>query len=768
MRRARRVAVAVGLVMGILLTPGLGSHAVASARVSPHGSWSVVPAEGPATTSGALSSVSCSRSTVWCEAVGSFQQQQNGTSALAEWWNGTRWARQTARIPDARAGASGNLNGVSCVSATSCEAVGSDTTFAGRSGTYGFAEHWNGSAWTLQQTPRRGQNVLQSVSCASSIRCEAVGYVGWPYHVKGALAEAFDGTKWSLQPLPLPAESTKVDLVAVSCPTVESCEAVGSYFHKGSTLPLAERWNGRSWSLQPVPKSRSHRWSSLEGVSCLTSRSCEAVGEGGTNGRSVVVAERWNGTRWALQPAVDPPADSDALSSVSCQSGSDCEAAGRAVLRDGAGVPSAERWNGRQWLPQPVPVPPAHGVSRFTGISCTSSACEAVGTTEGSDTVLSLAAQWKGAWRLQEGENEESPDSATLVGVSCVSPSWCAAVGYYLKNGTDLSAPQEPLAELWNGKKWTLQFPPNPPWAYAAALSAVSCTSATFCEAVGSAEGRVSNTTRPLTEMWNGTTWTTEVQPNGDRSFTYYLDGISCTAPTFCEAVGIQNKGTEIHAGGALAETWNGSSWAFSSPVSPKKWKLSVLGSISCVSASDCEAVGRSETVSATTTTEAPLVERWDGSEWSLQPAPAVRNSLPLAQSVSCVSGSSCQAAGALYADSGETVGTLAESWNGSRWSVERAPEPKGARSGLAGISCLPQSFCESTGTFWTAHSDETPLAEGWNGSQWVIQNWPRWALSENRILWSVSCSTTTACVAVGESDGNSNQSILTARFASG
>ena len=69
------------------------------------------------------------------------------------------------------------------------------------------------------------------------------------------------------------------------------------------------------------------------------------------------------------------------------------------------------------------------------------------------------------------------------------------------------------------------------------------------------------------------------------------------------------------------------------------------LLSVSCVSASDCVAVGYTDTGSAYET----LVMVWDGSVWSIVTSPNAGTSDDELRSVSCVSVSSCVAVGFTY-----------------------------------------------------------------------------------------------------------------------
>jgi hypothetical protein len=84
-----------------------------------------------------------------------------------------------------------------------------------------------------------------------------------------------------------------------------------------------------------------------------------------------------------------------------------------------------------------------------------------------------------------------------------------------------------------------------------------------------------------------------------------------------------------------------------------------VLSSVSCVSASDCVAVGYTYTGSADET----LVMVWDGSVWSIVSSPNAGTSDDGLFSVSCVSAWDCVAVG--YTDTGSATETLVLSLTG-------------------------------------------------------------------------------------------------------
>jgi hypothetical protein len=219
-----------------------------------------------------LNSVSCT-STVACTAVGS-----TSTGPVAERWNGTNWSTQSVPIPSGPISAS--LTGVSCTSLTDCLAVGS---YSAAGVILALVERWNGTSWSIQSVPIPSGAIsarLNSVSCTTAAACTAVG----SYSAGGvylALVERWDGSSWKLQSTPPPPSgSTFIGLNGVSCASATACTAVGGYNIASSTpgqFPLAESWNGSTWSLQSTPGLPGMTSGQLNSVSC-TSAACFAVG----------------------------------------------------------------------------------------------------------------------------------------------------------------------------------------------------------------------------------------------------------------------------------------------------------------------------------------------------------------------------------------------------------------------------------------------------------------------------------------------------------
>ena len=364
---------------------GIGRDGVTHRSVVRIAKWRVEPAAAQA--SGGLWSVSCPSLAV-CIAVGGQNQP------LVERWNRTRWSVQrTPAIP----GASGGLKGVSCSSRTACVAVGFITRGSGQQAiVFALAERWNGTRWSIQRISQRaGLGVeLSGVSCVSAGWCTAVGTgtASW------TVAEHWNGREWSIQRTPTVERG---ELSSISCISRSFCTAVGDIapvpFGFSSAAdnenplapaPIAERWNGRVWSIERTPRTSGYQ-AALTGVSCLAGNACIAVGWwASSTGHDLV--ERWNGKRWSIVANRTPAgAVFVGLSGVSCASIVACMAVGFNTAYDGSTQMFAERWNRHNWSLQPIRTPAGTSGNQLVAVSCTAATrCTAVGDTPPGRTLV--------------------------------------------------------------------------------------------------------------------------------------------------------------------------------------------------------------------------------------------------------------------------------------------------------------------------------------------------------------------------------------------
>ena len=138
-------------------------------------------------------------------------------------------------------------------------------------------------------------------------------------------------------------------LSGVSCSATKACTGVGDSVNaSGTSVTLAERWNGATWTIQPTPTPGGE--GSLGGVSCARrAPACMAVGSSasGSSGAQAALALDWTGGTWTSEPVPVPAgAESSALSGVSCTSSSACMAVGDYVDSSGRETPFSKEWNG--------------------------------------------------------------------------------------------------------------------------------------------------------------------------------------------------------------------------------------------------------------------------------------------------------------------------------------------------------------------------------------------------------------------------------------
>jgi hypothetical protein len=294
--------------------------------------WALQTTPNPTgATNTELYGVSCA-STATCSGVG-YDERSGAYYSLAEAWSGTEWKIQSVAEP------SGTLNsllkGVSCSATTACTAVGWYEPTSG--GELPWAARWNGTSWSVQSVPApTGATAAYpyGVSCTSSASCTMAGYYVNGSGVELPFAESWNGTAWSLQTAPAPSGATATRVSGVSCTSSTACTLVGEYTNSsGTEVTLAERWNGSAWSVQSTPNPAEAKGSHLNGgVSCTSGTACTAVGVfQNSAGKYQTLAEQWYGSTWKVQSTPNNEKGEGWLTGgVSCPSLAMCAAVGNA------------------------------------------------------------------------------------------------------------------------------------------------------------------------------------------------------------------------------------------------------------------------------------------------------------------------------------------------------------------------------------------------------------------------------------------------------
>lgn len=342
-----------------------------------------------------------------------------------------------------------------------------------------------------------------------------------------------------------------------------------------------------------------------------------AVGDAIASGYHQTLTQSDISGTWTHEASLDTSASyNNVLTAVSCPSTSVCVAVGYTGDSSGDNQPLAESWNGTAWALVTEPATTATSKYSLHSVSCVSAtSCFAVGSLSTSSTPLTPLgesfAYSAGAWSaaLMTPNDPTSTAPASLQAISCVSGPSCMAVGYDTSSSTDVAGP---LTETTNGSTWTTEAAVVE-GANSNAFNAVSCTSTSYCMAVGEEYGGSYWDT--LAEEWNGSTWSDLSIPNGTSVASNVLTGVSCVPPNFCQAAGFYGyNNTSLtystyaaHASfysDPLLVDWTGASWTQTTAPAEGTTTGNQLMAVSCPVNSVCTAVGAYNSVGTSGGTE--------------------------------------------------------------------------------------------------------------------------------------------------------------------
>ncbi len=344
--------------------------------------------------------------------------------------------------------------------------------------------------------------------------------------------------------------------------------------------------------------------------------------------------------------------------------------------------------------------------------------------SSGGGSETSCAATWQLSHALvPSGDSAASTD---LAGVAAVSPTDVWAVGSTSSTG----AAQQTLVERWDGTSWSIVAAPDPGNTGSlggAQLTAVSAVSADDVWAVGyigslappsTTAGAPSTAVaaQTLSEHWNGRSWSIVGVPDiAARDGVTPLDvltSVQAVSQDDVWAVGITewdlDQGVVVQP---LVAQWTGAYWTLVDVPDPEPlppdWALedaqvpvgasAAVGSaallgIAASSVDDVWTVGGYEAdMGAATGNASPwetLTEHWDGSSWSIVPAPDATLPEPLSdgstQPDDLLMATGEAAAGDLWAVGGALPGSaLTLRQSGDSWNL--VPSLAVAVSGVGG-----------------------------------------------------------------------------------
>ena len=340
-----------------------------------------------------------------------------------------------------------------------------------------------------------------------------------------------------------------------------------------------------------------------------------------------------------------------------------------------------------------------------TSISCpTETWCMAVDAS--SNAFTGIPGAWSQPMSIHVG--------LVLSGVSCVSSTFCVAVG----SERLASQRYHPIAVTFAAGVWSR------PVRLRYGVTRVSCTSDTFCMAVGNID----------TERFDGTIW----KPAGAATYPNDLQrGISCVSTSFCMVVtrhgfsssydgtGWSSPFRVVPLGQHLmsvscptslfcaavgdldAVQYQDGAWTAPTRISPEQ----VLTTVSCVGTAFCMANGRGVAV------------RWNGTGWDA--ATRIAGHIGTGVVGSCPATEFC----AVVTNIGDSL-----AFDGSTWRRPELFDPQS--SALDHIACASASFCVATDDVGDVLTDESG-------------HWSKPLRVDTAFLTAIACPSSSMCVGV-------------------
>jgi hypothetical protein len=364
-----------------------------------------------------------------------------------------------------------------------------------------------------------------------------------------------------------------------------------------------------------------------------------------------------------------PPSTAQvSFSNVSCASGTACIVVGE--------VASARTWRNGAWsygqgtwseLATPVktdrdgPGPLSCPTTTFCVM-----ASNHWGFTNASELHASVQVYAHGNWHEVITPTPSGSTESYLQAIDCVSSQWCMALGVaWMHFG------EEVYADLFANGHWSLLAVPRPQGDYEPGVvdvNGVSCTSSTFCLAVGDAPGHLARFA--TAEQYDGTTWSlvhVAQIPQGLLGrpariiegkkvtilrFGESLTGVSCASPVACTASGSFDASLTVEQiGGMFVMHYDGLrlSKALLIAKGPDAGHpTGQLGGIACSSASRCTS-WISSNLFLLTQQPAPLnALQYDAHGWFLSAKLYRKGLVPQPTDVSCLPGGHCLIVGRL------------------------------------------------------------------------------------------------------------------------
>lgn len=345
----------------------------------------------------------------------------------------------------------------------------------------------------------------------------------------------------------------------------------------------------------------------------------------------------------------------------------------------------------------PNPGPQGGSLDDISVIS--SSDIWAIGNYQSQYYYKMLAIHWNGTqWSIVP-----TPDllfNYAIYAVSAVSSNDVWAVG------TSSTFSPAPLMMHWDGTTWTsVRINDSPGGGVLGTLYSVSARASNDVWAVGTQGFGASGS---LTMHWDGTGWSVIPNPNPPPNELMLLSGVAAVAANDVWAVG-QASNYSVPGLRSIIMHWDGVAWSFYNLGTSSNYET--LNGISAGSKNDIWAVGAQWLIEGATS-QWPLTMHWNGSTWSRMPTPDTGTDSNLAD-VSVLPSGEAWAVGAHY--TGYTGGnplfrTLIEKWDGTAWSIVPSPNAGGPSTALSAVASASTNEAWAVGNYRMFTGPSYPL----------------------------------------------------------
>lgn len=264
--------------------------------------------------------------------------------------------------------------------------------------------------------------------------------------------------------------------------------------------------------------------------------------------------------------------------------------------------------------------------------------------------------------------------------------------------------------EHWDGIQWSIVASPNPGTDEMSRnrLYGVAAVSTNDVWAVGDYDSDTIGH-QVLVIHWDGAQWSVVSTPALTGSPD--LKGVAAVSANDVWAVGYNGVGH------ALTMHWDGALWSVVS--SPGPVGVSQLSGVAAASGSDVWAVGSLNNAGLFQT----LIEHWDGNSWSIVPSANVASDHNELKSVAIVSANDIWSVG-YHADPIGGSEPLVERWNGTSWSLVSAPDPGLDDEILAGVTAVSANDVWAVGFVNGGSQASAPaVILHWNGANLSVVN---------------------------------------------